>query len=187
MKNLSESIRIFLIIILAFSFIQCSSDRQQTKESMDPSTMDELEESPIEMLTPGPAGKNFVYIVLLVDTENIKKGKEEDYCAFANQPTNISDQDFLTKVIRGDSIIWMAYSYSNPGKDYVNITGITGTELDKILNKKNVSTKKGKALGHVKDKANRWKTKKYKLQFDVISDGDTLRNLEIDPKLRVIK
>ena len=123
------------------------------------------EDNPLGQVTPGPAGSNFSYIVMLVDTENIEKDSEESYCAFANQPTNISDRDFETEVNKGDSVVWLAYSYSNPGRDSVIITKINGPDLNQILETNDITGKNGRAKGRVKLNAEKNAKKKYKIQL----------------------
>ena len=171
MKNCLNFLRSISLLLFLIVITGCnrSSDEQVAQKDVLKASKDD----------------GVTYIVLLVDTDNIVKGSEMDFCIFANQPTNTTDDNFTTDLFIDDEVEWIGFSYSNP-KDQVNIKKVKGPKLNQVLTQGDINGVNGKAKGRVKNDPVKKEKKKYTLHFEVIRENDTIEGLKIDPKIRVM-
>ena len=77
------------------------------------------------------------YVVLLVDTENITHGPQvKDFCSFPGlgfHPPEDSIKNYTTDVLRGDSVIWLGVSTSDPDLHNVSIEKIISQGSNSVL------------------------------------------------------
>jgi len=124
------------------------------------------------------------YVVLLVDTENIRPGSEpKDYCSFPDLHPNGSIEDYTTDVLPGDSVVWIGVSTSAPNEDKVSIEMINHRGGANVLGpQKGIN---GKVEGIIKEDAKPKQEEMYAIHFRVIKDGGPPNVYILDPKLLV--
>ena len=123
-----------------------------------------------------------VLITLNVDTSQISVQNVDPFCNFGQGP-GISNEDFLTVVDAGDTVIWQGVS-SVTASDTVNITNINHSGGSSVFNRNNL-TGNGRVSGAIRNNA-RGEQEKYTIQFTVFNHGTRRPGIfSIDPKLQI--
>ena len=162
MKNLNPTITLALFVFAGLLIAGCDEDKNFN------------------------SGLKFRTIVLQVNTAEIDSTKKdiEQYCSFPSQPPGVTDSLFTTKVGKGDKILWLGVSTSDPFKDIVTIDKIQHHGLKKIL--KNAKDQNGMVVGTIGSNFSKRDEEKYTIKFTVTrSDGNT-ESYKIDPKLQIL-
>lgn len=162
MKKSNPTIILALFVIAGLLIVGCSQDKQFNSDL------------------------GFRTIVLQVNTAAIDSTKKdiEQYCSFPSQPPGVSDSLFTTKVAKGDKILWLGVSSSDPFEDIVAIKKIKHHRLKKIL--KNTKDQNGMVEGTIDGNSRDGDEEKYTIQFTVTRSGKT-KSYKIDPKLQIIR
>ena len=160
MKNSLRLYSVFFIVMIVFAMNSCAPKERA--------------------LVPGTKH----YVVLLVDTENIRPGSDpKDYCSFASQHPNDSIENYTTNVLPGDSVIWIGASTSAPLEDKVSIEMINHRGGANVLGpQKGIN---GKVEGIIKEDAKPKQEETYAIHFKVIKEGGPPNIYILDPKLLV--
>ena len=124
------------------------------------------------------------YVVLLVDTENIRPGSDpKDYCIFLDLHPGDQIGDYTTDVLPGDSVIWIGVSTSAPDEDKVSIEMINHRGGANVLGpQKGIN---GKVEGIIKEDAKPKEEETYAIHFRVIKEGGPPNVYILDPKILV--
>ena len=122
------------------------------------------------------------YIVLLVNTEDIRPGQDpKKYCSFSDQIGDI--QQYTTDVFPNDTVVWIGVSTSAPLEHQVEITMINHRSGHNILGPPRPVN--GKVEGTIKDNATPGHKETYVIHFRVIKPGGPPNSYILDPILRV--
>ena len=129
-------------------------------------------------------------IVLNVNTSEITQTTTDEYADFGQEDT-ISNEDYTTKVSKGDIIIWRGVSTVDPISDVVNIVLIRHEEGKRLLGRNALQGNNGDPgmvvgmIGKdVSEVISDIKYEKYSLHFTVYNDGIRRNGVfKIDPKL----
>jgi hypothetical protein len=123
-----------------------------------------------------------VFITLNVDTSQISVQNVDPFCNFGQGP-GISNEDFLTVVDAGDTVIWEGVSSVTP-LDTVNITNINHSGGSSVFNSNNL-TGNGSVSGAVRNNTH-GEQEKYTIMFNVFNNGVRRPGVfSIDPKIQV--
>lgn len=122
-------------------------------------------------------------VVLNVDTGEIVKPNESEYCSFG-QPSDISNEDYTIFVSNGDQIRWIGVS-SSSDKDVVEISSINYQGGKNLLGENVIRGQDGIVTATVRD-AEVGDEEKYTIGFKVLNDGEHRNGtFHIDPKIKV--
>ncbi len=185
MKNFVKFYSVVLILMIAFALNSCGKKERNTEQEEITSLPDQDGQIVIpnnKTLVPGSTH----YVVLLVDTENIKDNSNpEDYCSFpglGHHPPIDSIKNYTTHVLPGDQIVWLAVSTSNPAEDIVTIQKIKHIKGDSVLGP--LKGNKGKFEGTIQTNT-KGKKDTYEIKFKVKKNDISKDSFIIDPKIRV--
>ncbi|MFE3871061.1 hypothetical protein ACFX5F_07480 [Flavobacterium sp. ZS1P70] len=127
-----------------------------------------------------------VIVTLNVDKSQISVQNVDPFCNFGQGP-GITNEDFLTRVNAGDTVIWQGVSSVTP-LDTVNITNINHSGGNSVFSHDNLSGNgqhPEKVSGAVRNNA-RGETEKYTIMFNVFNNGIRRPGIfSIDPKLAI--
>ncbi|MFE3868011.1 hypothetical protein ACFX5E_07975 [Flavobacterium sp. LS2P90] len=123
-----------------------------------------------------------VVITLNVNTSQISVQNVDSNSNFGQGP-GISNEDFLTVVDAGDTVIWEGVS-SVTASDTVNITNINLSRGSSVFKSNNL-TGNGRVSGAVRNNA-AGELEKYTIMFNVFNNGIRRPGVfSIDPKIQV--
>jgi len=185
MKNFLRLYSVFLFVIFALVINACAPHDEKDRTDEPPS----IKISDGSVIVPKckilvPKGEHNV--VLLVDTENLKPGQDNDtekYCRFPDLNPGESIKNYTTDVLIGDKVVWLGVSMSTPLEHDIAITKIEPVGDAKGLIPQ--QPKNGKVVGIIDDNAKRGQEITYTIEFSVIrGEGDTT-NYALDPKILV--
>lgn len=185
MKNSLRFYSVFFIVIVAFALDGCAPNDKKVDTEEPPS----IKISDGSVIVPKckilvPKGEHTV--VLLVDTENLKPGQDNDtgkYCRFPDLNPGESIKNYTTDVLNGDRVVWLGASLSTPLKHDIAITKIETTGDARGLVPQ--PPKNGKVVAIIDDNAKRGQEITYTIQFSVIRGEGDSTNYTLDPKLLV--
>ena len=127
-----------------------------------------------------------VIVTLNVDTSQISVQNVDSNSNFGQGP-GISNEDFLTRVNAGDTVIWQGVSSVTPS-DTVNIININHSGGSSVFSHDNLpgnGLHPEKVSGAVRNNA-KGETEKYTIQFNVFNNGTRRPGVfSIDPKIQV--
>lgn len=128
-------------------------------------------------------------ITLTCNTDIITQDNFNDHsvCNFG-QPATTSNEEFLTRVQRGEQLTWQGISSTDPTNDQIDILWIKKDGSGKnLFNRRRI-----KGDGQPNEKVRATVTKgepgdimKYAIKFKVKRGGSTVGNFVIDPKLQI--
>jgi hypothetical protein len=168
MKIFLRFYSVFFILIIVVTFDGCT-----------PKQKDEVPED--RTLVSGTK-----YVVLLVDVDKIRpNSKGRDFCNFpVNYPyPSDSIENYTTDILPGDTVVWLGVSTIDPIGDTILIEQIKHFSGDSVLGP--IKGINGKAVGIIKNSAERNQKEKYVIKFRVKKEGIPSKNFQIDPKLLV--
>jgi hypothetical protein len=185
MKIFLRLYSVFLFVIFAFALDGCTPKDEKVASEEPPS----IKISDGSVIVPKckmlvPKGEHTV--VLLVDTENLKPGQDNDtekYCRFPDLNPGESIKNYTTDVLIGNSIVWLGASLSTPLEHDIAITEIEPAGGAKGLIPQ--QPKNGKVVGLIDDNAKRGQEITYKIKFSVIRGEGDSTNYTLDPKILV--
>jgi hypothetical protein len=126
-----------------------------------------------------------VYVNLYVNTATVNQSNIDSTCTF-NQ-TSGTDEDYVTVVNVGDTVIWSGFPSDNPTTNVVNINSILDTGGPNVFTGLTTTANPPKTVtGTVEpDTTPNGQEETYTLFFSVLHADGTEMFLHIDPKIQV--
>ncbi len=127
------------------------------------------------------------HVLLYVDTENIIKKKEDDYC-WLGSPYDNDKSNYIVTVDKGDTITWIGVSISSPN-DIVSISSIIHESGSNVFGRRKLNhdcCHPDRVIGTARNRNS--EPEGYSINFEICNgDNGGAQNIQfmLDPEIRV--